>query len=178
MGFLLFCISNVNALSQWIPLHEKVDESDLIIIGTVVESGIIADYDQEKKRLTGDASGSIKRIEIKEILFGEENSREVFILQEIAISEEGMYLGPGDTVVLFLKKEAMKPELTSSSRFFLNGKITDKFPEGPYYQPATVGRQSMELLTSKGKAIEGKQKLLESIRIYCKTRGEKGHVQK
>lgn len=170
IGFLLFCIGNANALSRWVPLHEKVDESDLVIIGTVVKSGIIADYDEEKKRLTGDASESVERIEIKEILFGEENSREVFILQKMVISEEGMLLGTGDTAVLFLKKEAMKPKLQPNSRFLLDGKITDKFPEGPYYQPATVGKQSIELLASKGKAIEGKQKLVESIRIFCKTK--------
>ena len=151
----LICISNVYALSHSMPLHLKVSQSSLVVIGTVMDGKLLArweNWDRSDKQPKSpneiqyshaphykETVGIIYQVKIKEVLFVSEPLRkklknqkvkEIRVIHLYPFLEGGPIFLKGKEHLLFVREMSLKPSMVKE--FYLGKEIYYESTDGIY----------------------------------------------
>jgi hypothetical protein len=106
LSFLLiiFCASRAEAISKWISLSERIEKSELIIIGTMVAHKDIPKEVKDKISSSVENIGRIYTIKVKKILLGRRGIKKISIFQKHPFSTEGPIYFENREYLLFLER--------------------------------------------------------------------------
>lgn len=187
---LLICISNVYALSRSMPLHLKVSQSSLVVIGTVTDAKLLARWEKWDKsdklpKSTNEIQyapaphfkgtvGIIYQVKIKEVLFVSEPLRKklkdkkvenIHVIHLCPFFEDGPIFLKGKEHLLFIREVSLKPSMVKE--FHLGKEIYYESTDGIY------GTYRMDVKTANPKIRKYVERNVEYAKLtkdYCQVK--------